>query len=396
MKEYIFYVLLIFMPIGAIMVKILLGQGLPAKNIAYIVLASLSIVVSFPISIERLGAFLAFVTYAIVLALIIVYLVKLEKQIYPEVETNLSSPSIIIPALDNNDGSNKNTVISNNTIMEITATNWLENKIIASEQSLEVPQDNLNAEPSITSDDLPGGVEVEIEHEEVIPDNVEMPGAEDLDEPVNYEKMPETYEEKAEEVEEDEKSVDNIDDVEPIEEIEPIEPVVTEEFNTEPTPIIEEETTAPVIEAALVTTNEIDEPVEIEKKENQVIDETLPLQLDTAFQLKDAGDYNKSIEYFLIIWQNSKDYDLKYLITMELVELYKLIGLYSLAQDLLMKFSNEVQGLNTYIVEGIKRELTFINLLQEEISRLKLDQVPLEKLPRWVKIKVAEMLNQLD
>lgn len=396
MKEYIFYVLLIFMPIGAIMVKILLGQGLPAKNIAYIVLASLSIVVSFPISIERLGAFLAFVTYAIVLALIIVYLVKLEKQIYPEVETNLSSPAIIIPALDNNDGSNKNTVISNNTIMEITATNWLENKIIASEQSLEVPQDNLNAEPSITSDDLPGGVEVEIEHEEVIPDNVEMPGAEDLDEPVNYEKMPETYEEKAEEVEEDEKSVDNIDDVEPIEEIEPIEPVVTEEFNTEPTPIIEEETTAPVIEAALVTTNEIDEPVEIEKKENQVIDETLPLQLDTAFQLKDAGDYNKSIEYFLIIWQNSKDYDLKYLITMELVELYKLIGLYSLAQDLLMKFSNEVQGLNTYIVEGIKRELTFINLLQEEISRLKLDQVPLEKLPRWVKIKVAEMLNQLD
>ncbi|NLB87908.1 MAG: hypothetical protein GX790_01585, partial [Syntrophomonadaceae bacterium] len=76
MREYIFYVFLVFLPIGALMVKILYDHGLPIKNIAYIVLTSLAIVITFPISMERLGVLLAFTVYAILILLIILYMVK--------------------------------------------------------------------------------------------------------------------------------------------------------------------------------------------------------------------------------------------------------------------------------------------------------------------------------
>ncbi len=381
MKEYVFYVLLIFMPIGAIMIKLLLDKGLSPRNIGFIVVASLSIVISFPICIEKIGTLLTFTAYVVVLFLIVTFLVNIEKQIFPETGADIANPSLIVPETDN-------------CLTEPIAVETTDN----------IKIDNTTADDLLT-------VQEEVPKDEDISTETKLSGVQtaDLPEKGQLINMAEDEAKLVKDIElEDNKTGEKSLINEETEEIiitatetaepelaapEPAVPETVAELEHKPDlapdmPIMEETITIEI--------EEIEALGESGNREDYVLDEELSFNLDTAFQYKDEGNYAKSIEYFLNIWQTSKDYDLKYLIAIEIVQQYKLLGMYSEAQTLLTSFLEEVQGLNNNMVTGIEQELTLINLLLEEISRLKLKEVPLENLPRWVKVKVAEMLNQLD
>ncbi|NLB88585.1 MAG: hypothetical protein GX790_05080, partial [Syntrophomonadaceae bacterium] len=133
-----------------------------------------------------------------------------------------------------------------------------------------------------------------------------------------------------------------------------------------------------------------------EIKSQEELNEELISYINDAFKYKTEGNDEKAIEKFLLIWENTKDYDLKHLVTLELVQMYKTAGLYTSAQELLTLFYEEIKEINIFLASQLNQELTYINLLLSEIERLGLEQVPFDKLPRWVKIKVADELNQLE
>src|SRR5665647_1175924 len=76
MREYIIYSAIIFLPIGAIMSFQLSREGLMAKFIAVIMVASLGIIISFPIALQRLGLFAALLLYALLLLALTWYFLK--------------------------------------------------------------------------------------------------------------------------------------------------------------------------------------------------------------------------------------------------------------------------------------------------------------------------------
>lgn len=80
---------------------------------------------------------------------------------------------------------------------------------------------------------------------------------------------------------------------------------------------------------------------------------------------------------------------------MELVELHKLLGQYGEAQVLLTNFLQEVPKDTKEGLE-INWQLNYITSIRDEISRLGLEEVPLPKLPRWIKVKITDQLNLLD
>lgn len=391
MKEYIFYVLLIFMPIGAIMVKLLLDKGLPPKNIGFIVLASLFIVISFPICIEKIGTLLSFTTYIAVLFLIIIFLFNLEKQTYLEAAAEITSTVDIVAEGEN---------LLTEQVMAESVRHGEADAVLAIDNLLDTKGEELTIPP--TTDESISKPEETIDTEEdelfaseVLQENLyeDMPVIPDSE--PQSEIKPETEIELKTDAELEAKLESQLGD-EP-EEIPGLRPEHEDESASKQEPGEEIAVgTMPVIEEKVITAVELEETILVATEPENLADEILSSNLDMAFQYKNEGNYIKSIEYFMNIWENRKDYDLKYLVTIEIVQQYKLLGMYSEAQALLTSFFEETQGLNHNMARGLKEELILITLILEEISRLKLGEVPMENLPRLVKVKIAEVLNQLD
>lgn len=389
MREYIFYVLLVFLPIGAFMVRILHDQGLPTKNIAYIVLTSLAIVVTFPISMERLGILLAFSVYAIILFLIILYMVKITDNIC--VDTVASQGS--------SDGKVDNKILQdqNNKIdLEITAPDILESQ----PESSSLDRKNVNLanmvlkidENELTTKDIINKTTIDdmkLPKENKKKEDVILDIKEDTNENINVELNNNQAEKESSNIENNEPMANNLElEATEIKEVQEVQAVKIEEIEGPKEEILEVEN----IPQELETNSPKGEEVKIQK----ALSEELVSYIDDAFLYKTEGNTDKAIEKFLLIWENSKDLDLKHLVTLELLEMYKTAGLYNLAQELLTQFYNEVKDINTYMAPQLHKELTYIMLLNDEITRLGLEKVPFDKLPRWVKIKVADELNQLD
>ncbi len=139
---------------------------------------------------------------------------------------------------------------------------------------------------------------------------------------------------------------------------------------------------------------EKDGPIKEDEKEKDA-ELALNTFIESAFENKIAGDIEVATNQFQYIWENSKEDDLRYLITLELVELHKLLGQYGEAQVLLTNFLQEVPKDTKEGLE-INWQLNYITLIRDEISRLGLKEVPLPKLPRWIKVKITDQLNLLD
>jgi len=84
MREYIIYVLLIFLPIGSIMAYFLRREGLGKKNMAIILTLSLLIIITFPITVVRLGILSSFLSYILLIVVITRYLLANEGEFAPQ------------------------------------------------------------------------------------------------------------------------------------------------------------------------------------------------------------------------------------------------------------------------------------------------------------------------
>ncbi|MEN6461788.1 MAG: hypothetical protein ABFC94_10515, partial [Syntrophomonas sp.] len=76
MREYILYAILIFLPIGYIMSLFLCREGLAKKHITIFVATAMIMVISFPISAERLGIFNTGLIYVLLLLIITWYFIN--------------------------------------------------------------------------------------------------------------------------------------------------------------------------------------------------------------------------------------------------------------------------------------------------------------------------------
>lgn len=385
MREYIFYVLLVFLPIGAFMVRILHDQGLPTKNIAYIVLTSLAIVVTFPISMERLGILLAFTVYAIILFLIILYMVKATDEICLDTVTTRTTPE------DKVEGNiHQNQSKDDNIVSEVKTSTILENQLDS------VPLDK----EEVVNDNITKMVFGEIvKNEEVTNEEETIHKENDI---VASDELKLVWKnDNIKDANEAEIKVDSLKEANIEVKEESLEEKLDIENNRQMTSEIKaEQEVESKKEEILIVENMpqgLDKKIIIEDEQVEIPDALngeLVSYIDEAFLYKTEGNLDKAIENFLLIWENTKDYDLKHLVTLELVEMYKTAGLYHFAQELLSQFYDEIKEINTYMAIQLKKELTYIMLLNDEITRLGLEKVPFDKLPRWVKIKVADELNQ--
>lgn len=80
MREYIMYVILVFLPIGAVMAYLLHREGVSRRNISMVVIISWLIIVTFPLIIAKLGTFIALLTYIVVILVMTRYLLGNKKE----------------------------------------------------------------------------------------------------------------------------------------------------------------------------------------------------------------------------------------------------------------------------------------------------------------------------
>lgn len=80
MREYIIYVILVFLPIGAIMTYLLQREGVSRRNIIIVVIISWLIIITFPLSIAKMGTFIGLLTYIAAILVMTRYLLGNKKE----------------------------------------------------------------------------------------------------------------------------------------------------------------------------------------------------------------------------------------------------------------------------------------------------------------------------
>lgn len=376
MREYIFYVLLVFVPICMLMIKILHNYGLSKKNIAYMVIISLVIILTFPISTEKLGLFLALPLYIAVFFLIVLSMVKVSGATSSETNS-LASPHELSVSKNHKIDSNKQELKTESLIDKDKGKEEEVKEDIKAAENLDLSR-KTTIEETIAQEDKPkiNGTTTtkELSESKVTAIFADEPP---LENPLELSEG-QVRESLAEEEPDPYKGNDEINKL------------VELNGKLEGAAIKEAEEDK-VAEEAI---KEKDGPIKEDEKEK---DAELDLNtfIESAFENKIAGDIEVATNQFQYIWENSKEDDLRYLITLELVELHKLLGQYGEAQVLLTNFLQEVPKDTKEGLE-INWQLNYITLIRDEISRLGLKEVPLPKLPRWIKVKITDQLNLLD
>ncbi|NLJ73325.1 MAG: hypothetical protein GX333_09960 [Syntrophomonadaceae bacterium] len=404
MREYFCYVLLVFIPIGFLMVKILNNYGLATKNIISIVLISLGIIISFPVCMARLGLIYTFTLYIIIMILVVYYIAKTDNIAFDRGD-NSTAPSIFEIAdnhLELNLPEEKETIqkqqeITTENIID-TPTNDIGELIQSATE--DIIQDNPDViEKSVeieTTTDINLTQETEAAGTtELAEEFVDTNGVGDISESENEIQTEEEIVEAAKEaiIEEDirENYADNDEEIS----VElPVELGADSQEVAEESAIIAESIKETLGEGPLKSNEEKDDNNKI--KLTNELEQDIILNIEKGFQNKISGNNYIAIDNFLYVWEHTKDIDLKYLVTLEITELCMVEGLYNDALSLLNDFLAKIPS--NYINETleIKKRFDYITLLNEEIIRLGLEVMPLAKLPRSVKMKVADELNQVD
>jgi len=115
--------------------------------------------------------------------------------------------------------------------------------------------------------------------------------------------------------------------------------------------------------------------------------------VDMAFHYKTIGDMPAAIEAFVQVWSKVESGELQYLITMELVDLYKECGYYNYAEQVLGNYL-ELGGHKSDIIYEINRQLNGIRFLATELTRLGMSGAPWAQVPRWIRMELEDALNQ--
>ncbi len=420
MEEYILYVILIFIPIGGAMAYLLHKDGLPRKYINIIVIVSLLIILSFPISMERLGGLASLMIYVLLVAIISWYILKgggglaLFNCRLAAVEFVKSIISVI----------NKKPV--DNKICTIESTEEILEKEEIPEEKIDpgiTPAEKKDEEQITVADETRELIEPEEKIAEAqITTNVETAPGPDLaletmlEEKETEEHMPAPEEIASSEDTTLQKDVDI--QIEPLIQ-ETVEPILVEgdETEIEEVELIEEVEQVEKVEGVtqIEEIEEVDEIIEVhqgdESKENEALEklglvdmsaednedaktesqvEIMKL-IDKGFACRDINR-KETARCFEEAWQITFDYELKYLLTVELVEIYKECGWYSKAGVILNSFI-ALPGHKSDIINEINRKFDYISFMAAELKRLGISDLPISKVPRWVRLKVDEEMN---
>jgi len=414
MGEYILYVILIFIPIGGAMAYLLYKDGFPGKYINSIVFLSLLIILSFPISMERLGGLASLIIYVLLVAVTSWYILKSrvhdfvvlpsrsatgEQLINNLVDNNTSmavepapevdlTPAIIEAAPESDVIFEAIEVVPEpditpeaiEVVPELTPEED-ETKPVADltpEITLEEKQgEGHSSETAASSEDTEPPKDIDVEAGLLIPETVEpvlidagtvkFNEAEEMDEedPVDGVDEVDKIEEADQVGEVDE--IDEIDEIEEIEEIEEIpETPLGKPDSTAVPPLdsLEPETTSPV----------------------SIID-----LINNGFDCRDSN-IEEAARYFKEAWQATSEYELKRMLTAELVEIYKECGRYGKARTILDSFI-ALPGHKSDIINEINHQIDYISLLTAELERLGISDLPISRVPRWVRLKVDGEMN---
>lgn len=374
MKEYIFYTSLVFLPIAGVMFYILRSYRLSFSAIWSILVLTFIIIITFPVSVAKIGTIFSLVVYLIVLGGLALYLLQYDDYSL-ETGTDMLERSEEFspvrgekgqelwvqktwPGMDDGDSMNAN--------REPDAENMLHVKEAIAEESLPELEDKGERKAEIL---LVSEKEAVDENKDVLPyeaggEDEEAAGEEktiqELEMEYNGEKADEGCEEAAACMESIEEKA---------------------ESREENSAVIEDEAK----EAACDNRDKVEE----EAEERKVV-----RLLDLAFAARMKDDLEGAFAYFKKAWELTRDIDLKYMLALELAEISIVLGWYSQGEEIIVKCMNEYM-LNEMMQRELARKLAFIQLIRREIRHLKLEEVPFARLPRLLKMKVEDELRRL-
>lgn len=376
MGEYILYVIMLFIPIGGMMAYFLRKEGLPGKYISIIVILSLAIILSFPISMERLGSLFSLFIYVLLLAGTAFFLLKagvtsfampanqasagtsqFNKTLHYNSDKDISND--IENGQDTKSGLDNSTAVCQETseekiaagIKELTVGNSSETDNNKEEENEFLAQGELS-----TTEEISAAKEFEIIGEPDSSETLEVVAEEDVktaEPPSNSTKSDEELEPEVEE---------------------------TDQVSAKSVVIGEDE----------VVSQPGDNKEEIVPEKGLSQEQVVEL-IDQAFACR-ADNLAKAIQCFEEAVNLTSEYELKYLLTMELVKIYKESSRYNQALSILRSFI-ALPNHKSAIINEIKREINYITLLVKELDRLGLSDLPVSRIPRWVRLKIDGEMN---
>jgi tetratricopeptide (TPR) repeat protein len=113
--------------------------------------------------------------------------------------------------------------------------------------------------------------------------------------------------------------------------------------------------------------------------------------IEKGFIHKFNHDLAEAAMFFAEALEICRDYELKYMLAMETVTLYKELGRYDDAEQVLQRYISKAD--RHAIIDEINLQLSYIRILNSELNRLGIPGTPIARVPRWVRINVDEQMK---
>jgi len=389
MQEYVLYIIFIFIPIGLIMTYLLHKDGYETRDIIIVNVVSFLMIVLFPISMSRLGTVTSVIVYIMALAVMAAFI--MHPWIIQAVQ--LRQP------LEANAGN----------VKEVTGNS-------NEETSLSIKQNIESSKVIQSSEDNESGFDLEERISSINIDAIQLTDL-NVQQEDDRQGLPEgnvVEEEAAADVEEVADVKDIIKEEEQEPEIDDNLPVV--ELNMEE--VIDDKIEQVIIESSddndlvyeksdIVSDEAVGEkPIkdQIFKDESKLSLETLvnPIESNEVLNLVGLGfDYKlqgrilEAGEAFAKAYELAQGEGMRCLLGLERVYLYKEIGSYSKAKEILNELVAFTQ-VEPAIIKEINKQIVYIEVLIRELTRLRMGNMPASSVPRLVRLKVAEEIELLE
>ncbi len=389
MQEYVLYIIFIFIPIGLIMTYLLHKDGYETRDIIIVNVVSFLMIVLFPISMSRLGTVTSVIVYIMALAVMAAFI--MHPWIIQAVQ--LRQP------LEANAGN----------VKEVTGNS-------NEETSLSIKQNIESSKVIQSSEDNEAGFDLEERISSINIDAIQLTDL-NVQQEDDRQGLPEgnvVEEEAAADVEEVADVKDIIKEEEQEPEIDDNLPVV--ELNMEE--VIDDKIEQVIIESSddndlvyeksdIVSDEAVGEkPIkdQIFKDESKLSLETLvnPIESNEVLNLVGLGfDYKlqgrilEAGKAFAKAYELAQGEGMRCLLGLERVYLYKEIGSYSKAKEILNELVAFTQ-VEPAIIKEINKQIVYIEVLIRELTRLRMGNMPASSVPRLVRLKVAEEIELLE
>ena len=389
MQEYVLYIIFIFIPIGLIMTYLLHKDGYETRDIIIVNVVSFLMIVLFPISMSRLGTVTSVIVYIMALAVMAAFI--MHPWIIQAVQ--LRQP------LEANAGN----------VKEVTGNS-------NEETSLSIKQNIESSKVIQSSEDNEAGFDLEERISSINIDAIQLTDL-NVQQEDDRQGLPEgnvVEEEAAADVEEVADVKDIIKEEEQEPEIDDNLPVV--ELNMEE--VIDDKIEQVIIESSddndlvyeksdIVSDQAVGEkPIkdQIFKDESKLSLETLvnPIESNEVLNLVGLGfDYKlqgrilEAGKAFAKAYELAQGEGMRCLLGLERVYLYKEIGSYSKAKEILNELVAFTQ-VEPAIIKEINKQIVYIEVLIRELTRLRMGNMPASSVPRLVRLKVAEEIELLE